>query len=179
MTFRQLAVAFACMVWLSGAGTAVTAQSAAASMQVLADVSDIQISIASVGQLRFGDVIPGLPHTVDPTVSPDAGKFEILGARRAEFTLSMTLPTLLRAGTGPFTIPIGFGATAGCYYTRDRQNQCNTWDPGTVLTGRIRPTPPPNNTFYVWLGGTVTPSPTQVPGVYSAVVTASVAYTGN
>jgi hypothetical protein len=167
------------MAWIAGIGAPAAAQSASASMQVLAEVSDIQISIAALAQLRFGDVVPGTPRIVDPGVSVDAGKFEILGARRAEFTLSLTLPALLRAGSGPYAMPIAFGPTAGCYYARDRQNQCAVWDPGTALTARIRPTPPPNNTFYVWLGGTVTPAAAQVPGVYSAVVTASVAYTGN
>lgn len=179
MHARRLVVGLAAVCWLSGAGATAAAQSATASIQAVAEVSDIQISIASLTQLRFGAVVPGTPRTIDPAVSLQAGKFEILGARRAEFTLSMTLPAQLTAGTGPFAIPIAFGATAGCYDERDRQNQCTTWDPGTTLTARIRPTPPPNNTFYVWLGGTVTPAAAQVPGVYSAVVTASVAYTGN
>lgn len=176
---RRLGVPLGFVVWLVGARAPGEAQSSSASMQVLAEVSDIQISIAPVAQLQFGDVMPGAVRTVDPSVSVEAGKFEILGARRAEFTLTMTLPSVLRAGPGPYAIPIAFGPAAGCHYPRDRQNQCTLWDPATVLTARIRPTPPPTNTFYVWLGGTVTPDAAQMPGVYSGIVTASVAYTGN
>ncbi len=179
MRVRRLLVPLACAAAWFGIGAPAGAQSATASMQATAEVSDIQISISSLAQLRFGDVIPGAPRTIDPSASVDAGKFEILGARRAEFTLTMTLPTVLLAGSGPFAIPITFGPTAGCHDNRDRQNQCTTYDPSTTLTERIRPTPPPDNTFYVWLGGTVSPAAAQVPGVYTAVVTASVAYTGN
>lgn len=164
---------------LSGVGQPVRAQSGTASMQVLVEVSNIQLSIAALSQLRFGTVIPGVARIVNPRTSIDAGKFEIQGARRAEFTLSMTLPTELRAGVGPNVIPIAFGATAGCYNQRDQQGGCSTYDPATTLVARIRATPPPNNTMYVWLGGTVTPGGSQVPGSYLAVVTASVAYTGN
>jgi hypothetical protein len=164
---------------LLGASRPACAQSGTASMQVLVEVSNVQVSIAPLSQLRFGVVIPGVARTVSPQTSANAGKFEIRGARRAEFTLSMTLPAELRAGAGPNAMPIAFGATAGCYYQRDQQNNCTTFDPATTLTARIRPTPPPNNTMYVWLGGTVTPGGTQVPGSYVAVVTASVAYTGN
>ncbi|MBE0593597.1 MAG: hypothetical protein IH616_14485 [Gemmatimonadales bacterium] len=171
--------AFGLGLALMAASRPVCAQSGTASMQVLVEVSNIQISIAPLSQLHFGDVIPGAPRTIDPRTSVSAGKFEIRGARRAEFTLSMTLPAELRAGAGPNAMPIAFGAAAGCYDQRDRQNSCTTYDPATTLIARIRPTPPPNNTMYVWLGGTVTPGGTQVPGSYLAVVTASVAYTGN
>jgi len=170
---------FGFLLTFAAASRPASAQSGTASMQVLVEVANVQISIAPLSQLHFGDVIPGAPRTVSPQTSINAGKFEIRGARRAEFTLSMTLPTELRAGAGPNAMPIAFGATSGCYDQRDRQSSCTTYDPATTLTARIRPTPAPNNTMYVWLGGTVTPGGTQVPGSYVAVVTASVAYTGN
>jgi len=179
MRRAPLLAACGLLLALAGPGRPAHAQSGTASMQVLVEVSDVPLSIAPLAQLSFGSVIPGAVHTIDPQTSVNAGKFEIRGARRAEFTLSMTLPTELRAGAGPNVMPISFGAIAGCYDQRDQQNHCTTYDPATTLTARIRSTPPPNNTMYVWLGGTVTPGGTQVPGSYLAVVTASIAYTGN
>jgi hypothetical protein len=44
---------------------------------------------------------------------------------------------------------------------------------------RIRNQNYPNNTFYVWIGGTVSPSAAQNPGVYLGTIQLSVAYTGN
>ena len=179
MRRTPLLAACGLLLALAGAAPPVHAQSGTASMQVLVEVSNAPLSIAPLAQLHFGSVIPGAIRTVDPQTSVNAGKFEIRGARRAEFTLSMTLPTELRAGTGPYAMPIAFGAAAGCWDQRDQQNRCTLYDPATILTARIRPTPPPDNTMYVWLGGSVTPGGSQMPGSYVGVVTASVAYTGN
>ncbi len=122
------------------------------SMTAVAFVSDLAVSIAAAAPLRFGTVIPGTPVTIDPNTSPNAGKFEIRGARRAEFTLDMVLPTQLVAGPGN-AMPVSFGAASGCGFTQDDQTRCSTFDPSVTYTARIRATPAPNNTHYVWLGG--------------------------
>ena len=68
----------------------------------------------------------------------------------------------------------------GCpHRNRNQQAQCTYFDPSTTLIARLRPTPFPNNTYFIWIGGTAVPSPTQFPGVYTATITATVAYTGN
>jgi hypothetical protein len=148
-------------------------------INALAEISTDPLVIMSVDNLRFGVLIPGTPVTLNPRTSLSSGKFEIRGVRRAEFTLDFTLPIELRAGGGPHTIPLSFGANAACGRDLDIQNACSLFDPAVTLTDRIRNRPPPENTYFVWLGGTVSPSPTQFPGVYSAVVTATVQYTGN
>lgn len=150
-----------------------------ASMTVTADVSDVAISIDGAQELQFGTVLPGTPTYVNPQTSAAAGLFEIRGARRAEFTLSMTLPIQLTTGAGPHAMPIAFGSTGACFRDRNQQNQCALYDPAITLVDRLRPNAFPNNTFYVWVGGTVSPSAAQFPGVYAGVITASVAYTGN
>lgn len=143
------------------------------------DVATDPLVIDPVEDLRFGQLVPGTPTTVNPRTSANAGKFEIHGVRRAEITFDLTLPALLRVGLGPHTMPVAFGATSACRRDMDTQNACTLFDPTATLTDRIRNRPPPDNTFYVWLGGTVSPSPTQFPGIYSATVTATVQYTGN
>lgn len=155
------------------------AHAQAASMLASAEVTDVLMSIQGNASLRFGAVIPGAATTVDPRTSANAGEFEIHGARRAEFTLDITLPTELRTGAGPWVMPISFGPTAGCHRNRDQQNNCTSFDPSTALVARVRATPFPNNTYFVWIGGAVTPALGQFPGVYSGIITASVAYTGN
>lgn len=147
------------------------------SMNSSAQVTFLALTIQPTQQLQFGAVIPGIPTTIDPQTSPNAGKFEIRGFPFAQFTFDLTLPTQLT--TGVWSMPITFGPTAGCHRNRDQQNLCAYWDPATTLTRRIRFAFPPNATAFVWVGGTVSPSPTQFPGVYSAVLTATVAYTGN
>jgi hypothetical protein len=148
-------------------------------MTVLVEVANDPLTIQPFASLDFGQLVHGTPTAIAPRTSASVGKFEIRGVRRAEFTLDFTLPTLLRAGNGPHTIPLTFGWSAACHATQDNQNACSLIDPSVTLTARIRNQAPPDNTHYVWLGGTVTPSPTQFPGVYTAVVIATVQYTGN
>ena len=150
-----------------------------ASMTASATVSDVTISIDAAQELQFGGVAPGTPTYVDPKTSATAGLFEIRGARRAEFTLSMLLPMQLTTGAGPHAMPITFGAAGACYRDRSQRNQCAYYDPAITLVNRLRNDAFPNNTFYVWVGGTVSPSAAQFPGVYAGLITASVAYTGN
>jgi len=148
-------------------------------MTAVVEIANDPLVIDPLTVLDFGQLVPGTPTAIQPRTSVTAGKFEIRGVRRAEFTLDFTLPTLLRAGNGPYTIPLTFGATSACHGTLNNQNACSFFDPSVTLTTRIRNVAAPNNTHYVWLGGTVTPSPTQFPGVYTAVVIATVQYTGN
>lgn len=148
-------------------------------LSAIVEVANDPLVIDPLAALEFGALVPGTPTTVAPRTSVTAGKFEIYGARRAEFTLDFVLPALLRAGNGPHTIPLIFGGSAACHAALNNQNACSIFDPSVTLTTRIRNQASPNNTHYVWLGGTVTPSPTQFPGIYTAVVIATVQYTGN
>lgn len=149
----------------------------AALIGVAVDVSTTALTVAQVADVRFGNVVPGVPTTINPKTSASAGEYEITGNRNAEIAITMTLPTQL--STGFWTMPISFGATSGCWRTNTAQANCTFWDPNTVLIQRIRNQNFPNNRFFVWMGGTVSPSPTQNPGVYLASVTLSVVYTGN
>jgi hypothetical protein len=167
---------------IAAAGVPETVQAqlpATGSITVLGDVTADGLTVASANILNFGILIPGSPTTLDARTSANAGKFDIRGARRAEFTLTLTLPTELRVGAGPLTLPVTFDGTSGCHAAFDNQNACSTYDPSTVLTARIRNQAAPNNTFFLWLGGTVAPAVGQSPGVYTAVISALVQYTGN
>lgn len=141
------------------------------------EIANDPLVITPVEDLGFGQLVPGTPSTVNPRTSATAGKFEIRGVRRAEFTFDLALPVELRVG--PHTIPLSFGGAAGCHAAMDNQNACSTFDPALTLTTRIRNQAPPGNTHFVWLGGSALPSPTQFPGIYTATVTATVQYTGN
>ncbi|HEX9727175.1 MAG TPA: DUF4402 domain-containing protein [Gemmatimonadales bacterium] len=172
----RLRLMVATLVLLTSAGGSAAAQSAL--MTASAEVSTIAISIFGSQPLDFGAVIPGAATLIDPK-SGTAGIFEIRGARRAEFTLTMALPTQLTTGGGPHTMPISFGPNGGCHRNQDQQANCTYYDPSSTLVANLRAPPFPNNTYFVWIGGTVSPSPTQFPGVYTGVISASVAYTGN
>lgn len=152
---------------------------ASAPILASADVNNTALTIANQQGVLFGTVIAGTPTTINPQTSASAGFFVIQGAKRAEVSITFTLPTELRAGTGPNTMPLSFGATAGCSRDRNQQALCAFFDPATGVVDRIRNQNPPNNHYHVWLGGTVTPAAAQVGGVYTATVTMTVVYTGN
>ncbi len=161
---------------LAQAGTARAQQTAF--ITAAAEVSFVNLSALNVADLAFGTVVPGTPVTVNPRTSTAAGKFVLHGARNAQFSATFTLPAVLRAGVGGPTMPIAFGATSGCHDNRDRQNQCTLYDPRTPLVQRIRNVVPPNDTYFVWIGGTVTPGAGQAAGVYQGTITVTASYTG-
>jgi len=148
-----------------------------AAIPVDAEISSTLLSIANPQHLRFGAVVPGTPTVLDPRTSTTVGSFEIHGNRNAEVAVSMVLPTQLVVG--PYTIPVAFGANAGCWRVRNQQNACALYDPSTLLVQRIRNSAAPNNTLFIWLGGTASPAVGQRAGHYTATITASVVYTGN
>jgi len=148
-----------------------------AAVGVSAQISTTALSIAQTSDLSFGVVVPGVPVTVNPRTNANAGDYLIHGNRNAEIAITMALPT--RLSTGFWTMPITFGTQSGCWRRQAGQNGCTYWNPATTLTRRIRNQNAPNNTFYVWIGGTVTPAAGQHTGVYLGTITMSVAYTGN
>ncbi len=175
---RRAAAALAAVALCAVAGAGAARAQQTASITATVDVSFVLLSAANVADLAFGTVVPATPLTVNPRTSTAAGKFELHGARNAQFSATFTLPAVLRAGVGGPTMPIAFGATSGCHDNRDRQNQCTVWDPRTPLVQRIRNAPPPNDTYFVWLGGTVSPAAAQAAGVYQGTITITASYTG-
>lgn len=151
------------------------AQSAAIGVQ--AQISTTALSIGQMQDLRFGNVVAGLPVTINSRTNANAGWWEIHGNRNAEIQVNLTLPNQL--STGFWTMPITFSNTAGCWRKQTAQGGCTQYNPATTLVQRIRNQNPPNNTFNVWLGGTVSPAVGQHTGVYLANVRLTVAYTGN
>lgn len=155
----------------------VPATAQAAAIGARAEVSDVVLSVASVRSLSFGDVITGIPTTIDPQTSPSAGEFEIRGAKGAEVTVDLALPGALTVG--PHTMAISFGPLAACHHNRDQQDKCTYFDPSGTLVTRVRNRNFPDNLRIVWIGGTASPGPAQFPGVYVGTITLTAAYTGN
>ena len=159
------------------ASAALPARAQSASLPVDAEISTTLLSVDNPQNLRFGAQVPGTPMTINARASANAGALLIHGNRNAEIALSWTLPAALVIG--PYVMPVAFGPTSGCWRDKTGQSGCTLYDPRAPLIQRIRNVPSPNNTFYVWLGGTVSPTPTQHPGMYAAPVTLAVVYTGN
>jgi hypothetical protein len=144
-------------------------------------IDNTALVIAQVNDLDFGVVVPGIPTTIGPQTAL-AGKFVLHGVKNAEARITFALPTLLTVG--PYSMPISFAddpvtGKFGCHRNQDQQANCTAYTPSTALIVRIRNNAPPQNTFYVWIGGKVSPAVGQQPGIYTGLVTMSAVYTGN
>lgn len=177
MPSRPLLAALAVCALSSGALVANAFAQGTASIQAVAQVSSAGLSAAPMNNLAFGAVTPGVATVVDPKSSASSGLWEVHGARNAEIATSFALPDSLRVG--PHAMPIAFGAQAGCGRDRNQQNQCAYFDPSVGWVDRIRNNPNPKNTYYIWIGGSVSPTAGQFPGIYTGTVALTVAYSGN
>jgi hypothetical protein len=144
-------------------------------------IDNTALTIAQLNELDFGVVVPGIPTSIGPKTAL-AGKFVLHGAKNAEARITFALPTLLTVG--PHSMPISFAddpiiGKFGCHRNQDQQANCTAYTPSTALVIRIRNNAPPQNTFYVWIGGKVSPAVGQQPGIYTGLVTMSAVYTGN
>jgi hypothetical protein len=162
-------------------GRLVCQSTTAASFGATALIDNTAVTIGQLNGLDFGIVVPGVPTTIGPKTAL-AGKFVLHGAKNAEVRVTFALPTVLTVGAS--SMPISFAddpvaGKLGCHRNQDQQANCTTYTPSTPLLVRIRNNPPPQNTYYVWIGGTVSPAVGQQPGTYAGNVTMSAVYTGN
>ena len=129
------------------------------------------ITVSSAEDLDFGnDIVAGVATTVDKTAS-NAGKFFITGQPNREISIAFTLPTNLLNCSN--TMPITFSSTDAGYIVNS--NPISAFDPSGSMNASFGT----DGAMEVYLGGTVTPSSTQVAGQYTAPVTISLQYTTN
>jgi hypothetical protein len=144
------------------------------------------ISLASGGQLRaqllsatgvrnlaFGDVLPGVPNTVQPTDVTRSGQFDIGGPSLAQVEITFALPTAL-AGGGGATTPISFGATSAGYSANGSIASQVPFDPRVPFRASLSALG--RGTAFV--GGLLAPPGTQSAGSYSGSVSVTVALVG-
>lgn len=168
------------VVWLwvgaSGLPNQAVAQGTSAIGTARANVVTANIVVTGLTDLDFGPVLGGVATTVLPT-DANAGSFLVTGNPNAFITMTFTLPTVLTNTTGPpgTTMPISFGPTSASWLRQQNTPAAGTpFDPTVATVGRLGP--PPRPFAYVWLGGTVTPSPSQANGLYTGTVVLTVVY---
>lgn len=124
--------------------------------------------------LIFGDqLFPGLIWDVEST-SVDAARFDIVGEAGKEITATFTLPEVLESSSS--TMPISFSSTSGGHDSAIAlQASATVFDPNTPVTVSLYTA----GEYFIWLGGTVSPSETQAGGAYTGSITLDTVYTGN
>ncbi len=128
------------------------------------------LTALALNDLSFGTVLPGIPVSVSPTDPRHCGLFEIRGPAAASVRVDFMLPSALTSAGGAL-LPIGFGGGDGLGdFSHDTPPRSIMFDPHMPLIATIGP----NGMFFLRLGGTVSPSPIQSGGAYSATISITV-----
>ncbi len=167
---------FFLILLLAALPAGVHAQVAATTTQVTANVISGPITVLSIRNLNFGVVGLGVAKTV-PYANASAAKVQLSGSSNAFAQITFTLPTQLpniQALPG-INMPISFGAGSAAW-NRDQDNAgaATAFNPAGPVVGRFGP--PPRPWLWIYLGGTVNPSPTQAPGIYQGTIILTITY---
>lgn len=153
------------------------AQGRSTTAQVTALVVSTPITFASLQDLNFATVTRGVPKTVVQNTAA-AAKMRVTGASNAFAQIRFTLPTQLpnvQAVPG-ITMPISFPANSARWRrNNDSPNGGTIFNPA-VGVNNARFGGGGNPYFFVYLGGTVNPSPTQAPGIYQGTIILTITY---
>lgn len=153
------------------------AQGQTTTTNVTALVPGVPITFLNIQDLNFATVTRGVPKTVLRNTAA-AGKVRVSGESNAFAQISFTLPTQLpniQALPG-VNMPISFAAnSAGWNRDTDDPGGGTAFNPA-VGVNNARFGPPPRPYIYVYLGGTVSPTVTQAPGVYQGSIILTITY---
>ncbi|MEZ5358594.1 MAG: hypothetical protein R3F48_07145 [Candidatus Zixiibacteriota bacterium] len=133
-------------------------------------------NVTVVNNLQFGNILPGIPKTIDKANAGSAAEFYVSGVAGSEISVEFTLPTYMNdAGSN---MQMVFGETDCSIDTTASPDQSNPifddLDPWHPLVYRLG-----SNGMTIWLGGMAIPKLLQTPGDYSSVIVITVTYTGN
>lgn len=127
--------------------------------------------VAADKGLDFGTIIAGTPTSVLST-DPGAAMFHAGGLVMVATYANLQLPTSLTKVGGGATMPVSFCATCGMYRINNNNPVGGTvFNPNSGFSGLALTL---LTTVYIWLGGTVTPPPSQAPGSYTGTITLNI-----
>jgi hypothetical protein len=176
MAFRASALALAALV-LGLTPHVALAQGQSLNGTIDANVVGGSITFNTLQNLAFGTVPRGVATTVLRN-APGGAKVQVTGSANAFAQIRFTLPTQLPniQGLPGITMPISFSATsAGWNRDTDVPSGGTAFNPA-VGVNNARFGPPPRPYLWVYLGGTVNPSPAQAPGIYQGSVVLTITY---
>jgi hypothetical protein len=124
--------------------------------------------VRGVRDLTFGIVIPGVPLHIMRTDPVNSGQFEVRAPPPKIIVMTFTLPATLSGPLGA-TMPLSFATNDAGFSATNAIGSQVAFDPHQPYSALMV-----NNRVGVFLGGTVSPSPTQRAGAYTGTVVLSV-----
>jgi hypothetical protein len=128
-----------------------------------------QITVTPVRDLAFGPVIVGVPTHIEPSHPVRSGQFRVTTSAAMRVRLRFTLPTRLDGPLGA-TLPIAFNNNDALHVGAPANSVPESFNP--KATEDVQTTTAA--TFFVFIGGTVSPAGDQRPGSYAATITLTV-----
>ena len=162
---RWAKVSTALLVATVVAASSASAQSA--NINVTANVFQA-ITVSGTAPLDFQNVFPGVNKTVlvgDAT----SGRWTATGQSGQNVNMTFTLPANLTSGLNNLAI----GSWSGCRDADATPAGCIAFVPSAVATAAAFSA---GGELYVFIGATVSPTPTQAAGSYTATATLTLAY---
>ncbi|MCK5125109.1 MAG: hypothetical protein KAR42_02540 [candidate division Zixibacteria bacterium] len=133
-------------------------------------------NVTVVNNLLYGNILPGIPKTIDKTSAGSAAEYYISGIAGNEISVEFSLPTYMSVSGN--NMQLVFSETGCSIDTTAVPDQSSPTfddlDPWHPLIYRLG-----SNGMTIWLGGMVIPGLIQYAGDYSAVIVITVTYTGN
>lgn len=122
-----------------------------------------QVGVVGVRDLAFGSVIPGIATNVPPSDPVRSGMWEITAPQGDRVQVRLTLPNRLTA-PGGLQMPVGFANNHAIVVSDTPGATPEAFNPNATQNLRLDT----SGRFFVFLGGTASPTGTQAPGTYSA-----------
>ncbi|HEX5005432.1 MAG TPA: hypothetical protein VFV65_08950 [Gemmatimonadales bacterium] len=129
------------------------------------------LTLTGAAPLAFGSVYPGVAKTIAPG-DATSGRFTFAGAAAAQ--VSFNFPSNPVNLTGAGTLPIG--TYTGLHNTTNTTTGATAFTPGvTAVLANLSGT----GALFLFIGATVSPTPTQTAGAYTGTITLNAVYTGS
>jgi len=146
---------------------ALPAKAQSANINAVANVFQA-ITVTGAQTLDFGNVFPGVNKTILATAGT-AGRFDLAGQISAPVQVAFALPTNLTSGANNLAI----ATWTGCTSPTTSSAGCTAFTPsGTATTTAFSGA----GALSVFVGATVSPTPTQASGAYTGIVTLTANY---
>lgn len=133
------------------------------------------LQVRAIRNLRFGNVLPGIPTTVSLADFDRVGLFEIRGPSGASVRVDFVLPPALLGDNSGALLPLTFGTADGMASLAPHSATGLFFNPHAPVISSLSP----GGVLYLRMGGTAIPGLPQHGGEYRATISMTVTDLGS
>jgi hypothetical protein len=137
-----------------------------AAISVLTAQAQTGLSVVKLNDLSFGTDFGGRVKELT-SLGSGAAKFVIHSEKDVQVLVTVVLPSAFTSTAGSDAVPIAFDERSAAWSTKDESSSRVVFDPRRPLLLSVQA----RQNIYVWIGGTVSPTPVQRAGIYHGSIT--------